>query len=65
MVLVRPRDLIARCLFKCQYFFKSEISYFVFGLIIYDVPSINTKSFITAENDECLKKETIYQTLLL
>ena len=26
------------------------------------VPSINTKSFINAENDECLKKETIYQT---
>ena len=33
-----------------------------FGCIIYDVPSINTKRFITAENDECIKKETIYQT---
>ena len=33
-----------------------------FGRIIYDTPSINTKSFINAENDECLMKETIYQT---
>ena len=38
------------------------ISFDQFGPIIYDVPSINTKSFINAENDECLKKETIYQT---
>ena len=38
------------------------ISFYQFGPIIYDVPSINTKSFINAENDECLKKETIYQT---
>ena len=38
------------------------ISFDKFGRIIYDVPSINTKSFITAENDECLKKEMIYQT---
>ena len=38
------------------------ISFDQFGRIIYDVPSINTKRFINAENDECLKKETIYQT---
>ena len=38
------------------------ISFDQFGPIIYDVPSINTKSSINAENDECLKKETIYQT---
>ena len=29
VVLVAPRDLIARCFFKCQLLFKSEISYFV------------------------------------
>ena len=37
------------------------ISFDKFGRIIYDVPSNNTKRFIIAENDECLKKETIYQ----
>ena len=37
------------------------ISFDQFGCIIQHIPSINTKSFINAENDECLKKETIYQ----
>ena len=35
------------------------ISFDQFGRIIYDVPSINTETFINAENDEGLKKETI------
>ena len=38
------------------------ISFDQFGRIIYNIPSISKKSFINAENDECLKKETIYKT---
>ena len=38
------------------------ISFEQFGHIIYGIPSINTKNFINTENEESLKKETIYQT---
>ena len=38
------------------------ISFDQFGRIIYNIPSISKKSFINAENDKCLKKETIYKT---
>ena len=30
MVLVTPKDLIVRCLFRCQLFFESDINCFVF-----------------------------------
>ena len=41
---------------------RFPISFDQLERIIYVIPSINKKSFMNAENGECLKKETIYQT---